>query len=72
MGTDAPWMWLSQHYAALQQIKDLVTRQPVLKYYDINEDDTIQCDASEIGLGAVLLQNGQSVVFASRSLSQTE
>ena len=32
----------------------------------------VQCDASEHGLGAALLQNGQPVAFASRSLSQTE
>ena len=29
---------------------------------------TIQCDASEKGLGATLLQNGQPVAFASRTL----
>ena len=33
---------------------------------------TIQCNASEKGLGAILLQNGQPVAFASRTLSQVE
>ena len=33
---------------------------------------TIQCDAREIGLGAVLLQKGQPVAFASRTLTATE
>ena len=33
---------------------------------------TIQCDASESGLGATLLQEGQPVAFASRSLSTDE
>ena len=33
---------------------------------------TKQCDASEAGLGATLLQNGQPVAFASRALSAAE
>ena len=44
----------------------------MLKYYDVQEPVVVQCDASENGLGAALLQNGQAVAFASRSLSQTE
>ena len=44
----------------------------MLKYYDVQEPVVVQCDASERGSGAALLQNGQPVAFASRSLSQTE
>ena len=33
---------------------------------------TIQCDSSETGLGAALLQEGQPVAFASRALTPTE
>ena len=44
----------------------------MLKYYDIQEEVTVQCDVSEYGLGAALLQNGQPVAFTSQSLSQTE
>ena len=36
------------------------------------EEVTLQTDASEKGLGAVLIQNGQPVAFASRTLSKTE
>ena len=32
----------------------------------------IQCDASEKGLGAALLQEGQPIAFASRALTDTE
>ena len=32
----------------------------------------LQCDASDTGLGATLLQNGQPVAYASRSLTHTE
>ena len=32
----------------------------------------LQCDASDTGLGATLLQNGQPVAYASRYLTDTE
>ena len=68
---DAKFIWTKQH-DSFEEIKKLVTRHPVLKYFDMNSEVTIQCDASEKGLGATLLQNGQPVTFASRTLSQVE
>ena len=69
---EAKFIWSPQHETAFQELRELVVRHPVLKYYDLQEEVTVQCDASEYGLGAALLQNGQAVAFASRSLSQTE
>ena len=53
---DAVWSWQSQQENAFQNAKLLVSTQPLLKYYDLNEEVTIQCDASEVGLGATLKQ----------------
>ena len=44
----------------------------MLKFHDPGAEVTLQCDASEYGLGATLLQGGQPVAFASRTLSRTE
>ena len=44
----------------------------LLKYYDVASETAIQYDTSESGLGATLLQDGQPVTFASRSLSSVE
>ena len=66
------FLWSPQHDKAFNEVKQLTTKHPVLKYYDLNEEVTLQCDASEKGLGATLLQSGQPVAFASRTLSQTE
>ena len=67
-----PFYWQSQQQQSFEQVKKLVTTTPVLKFYNAEEEVTIQCDTSEKGLGATLLQNGQPVTFASRALSKTE
>ena len=64
--------WQTDQDNALATVKQLVTTAPVLRYYDVTEEVTIQSDASQKGLGATLLQKGQPVAFASRSLSTTE
>ena len=69
---DVEWQWLKQHSIAFNTVKKYITETPVLKYYDVEDDVTIQCDASETGLGAVLMQNGQPVSYASRALTDTE
>ena len=45
---------------------------PVLAYYDVNKPVEIECDSSKDGLGAVLVQEGHVVAYASRSLTDTE
>ena len=70
--TNAQFMWSEQHDKAFDEVKKLVAHHPVLKYYDINDEVTIQCEASERGLGATLLQNRQPVAFASQTLSAVE
>ena len=48
------------------------TTTPVLKYFDPAEEITVQCDASQSGLGAALTQNGQPIAYSSRALTETE
>lgn len=69
---DVEWQWLEQHSVAFNTVKKYLTESPVLRYYDVQEEVTIQCDASETGMGAVLMQNGQPVCYASRALTDTE
>ena len=66
------WCWLAQYQKAFITVKEYLANAPVLKYFDVNEEVTIQCDASETGLGAVLMQKGQPIAFASRALTDTE
>ena len=69
---DVEWQWMTQHSIAFNTVKKYLTESPVLKYCNVNEEVTIQCDASETGLGAVLMQKGQPVCYASRALTDTE
>ena len=64
--------WDSNMDKVFRQVKSLLTEAPVLAYYDVSKDIEIQADASQFGLGAVLLQDGKPIAYASRSLSQTE
>ena len=69
---DAEWIWDEPQQSAFERLKQAVSATPVLRYYNLKEDVTIQCDASQRGLGAALLQGGQPVAYASRALTDTE
>mgnify|MGYP003692691079 CR=1 FL=1 len=69
---DAAWDWQPEHTQALEDIKTALTSEPVLRFYDVTKQVTIQADASQSGLGACLLQGGQPVAYASRSLTSAE
>ena len=70
--SDTVWAWESEQQTAFEKTKTALTTLPVLAYFDKNKDHIIQTDASKTGLGAVLLQDGQPVVYASRTLTDTE
>ena len=48
---------------AFKELKKVMSSAPVLRYYSLKEPVTISCDASQSGLGAVLLQNNQPVAY---------
>lgn len=69
---ETEWEWTSEQEQAIVALKKLLSSPPVLRYYNVNDDVTLQVDASSYALGAALLQNQQPVAFASRSLTKTE
>ena len=69
---DAEWGWSETHEKAWSDIKIAISQAPVLRFYSLRDEVTLQCDASDTGLGAALLQLQQPVSFASRALTQTE
>ena len=70
------WEWTNRHDQAFSCIKEILTRQPVIAYYDPDKKIKISSDASKDGLGACLLQlhedQWRPVAYASRSLIPAE
>ena len=69
---DSVFDWLPQHETAFSRMKELITHAPVLQYYDVNKEVSLECDSSEVGLGAVIKQGGHPIAYASRALTKTE
>ena len=57
---------------AWNKLKEAISEDTMLRYFDPTIPAVIECDASGNGLGAVLLQGGKPVYFASRTLSDAE
>ena len=72
------YRWKPHHQTALDRIKNELDSTRILSYYDPNPTTTtiLQCDASQVGLGAWIRQehNGEEkkVAMASRALTDTE
>ena len=66
------FIWSKVHQDAFNKLTQLISEPPLLRYYDLEEEVTIETDASDYELGAVLLQVGRPVVFASRTMTETE
>ena len=57
---------------SFKRVKRLIVESPVLKYFDPKADTELQCDASDKGFGACLMQDGQPVGYASRAMTSAE
>ena len=69
---DTECIWDHPQQEAFKRLKDAVASTPVLRYYSLQDEVTLQCDASQAGLGATIMQNGQPVAYASRALTSAE
>ena len=68
---DVIFHWDKLQETAFQQLKDLCCKAPILAYYDVRKDVTLQCDARNNALGAVVIQEGKPVAYASRKLRKS-
>jgi hypothetical protein len=60
------------HGKAFDKLKAAIASAPVLRYYDVTKNVTIQCDSLSLGLDCVMLQDEYPVEFHSRALFSTE
>ena len=66
------WYWGDAEDKAFNEVKQLVTQAPILTYYSPDKELVIQCDASSLGIGAALMQEGRPLANASRALTDPE
>ena len=69
-------MWTDETDKAFNQLKDSLCKDPILKLPDFDRPFVLRTDASDTGLGAMLLQKYDDVyfpvAFASKRLSKAQ
>ena len=74
---DGKWQWSAKESKAFLEIKDLLTRAPVMAYHRQGATTRLTADASPVGVGAILEQEQEDgthrpIYYASRKLSKVE
>ena len=70
------WKWTEQCETAFYNVKEMITSEQVLTHYDPSLPLRLACDASPVGIGAVLshvMNDGteRPIALASRTLTKT-
>ncbi|KAK1684628.1 hypothetical protein QYE76_045476 [Lolium multiflorum] len=63
--------WGATQDHAFDELKRLLTSAPLLALPDFNKQFEIECDASGIGIGGVLMQEGRPIAYFSEKLSES-
>jgi hypothetical protein len=69
---DMRFVWTPECDAAFHKLRTLLTPAPVLVQPDIGKPFDVYCDASGIGLGGALMQEGWVIAYTSRQLWKHE
>ena len=69
---DVPWEWTQQEQEAFDNIKEALTSTQVMAYFNPTKQTEVPVDASPVGVGAILAQEGKIIACASRVLTDIE
>jgi hypothetical protein len=64
--------WTEESQQTFDKMKDVMITFPVLALLDFSQPFVLECDASGVGIGEVLMQGGHPIVFESRNLNKSE
>jgi len=64
--------WTDRQETAFTNLKKQLSNSETLQYYDVTKSVTLQVDASQKGLGAVLYQDKGPVAYASKAMNETQ
>ena len=65
---DVAFCWNDKHEQAFQRLKAQLTNAPIVALPNFSKTFEIECDASGVGIGAVLLQGGHPIAYFSEKL----
>ncbi|RZB46923.1 Leucine aminopeptidase 1 isoform B [Glycine soja] len=68
--TVEPFKWTTQAQMAIEQLKQALASAPVLALPKFELPFTVETDASRVGMGAILSQQGHPIAFFSKPFSQ--
>ncbi|XP_062112467.1 uncharacterized protein LOC133823622 [Humulus lupulus] len=66
------FIWTEACEESFMELKNRLTNAPILTIPNSRDEFEIFCDASKMGLGAVLMQEGRVIAYASRKLKDYE
>ena len=66
------WEWTKSQQDAFETLKQDLTSDLVMAYFDPQKESSLMVDASPVGLAAILSQEGKIIAYASRALSEVE
>ena len=69
---DSLFQWTETHEAEFQMLKKAISKDVNLQYFDPKKPVVLQVDASQVGLGAALLQDSKVIAYAYKSLTPAE
>jgi hypothetical protein len=64
--------WTEKCEQSFQELKKRLVSAPILTMPDITKSFDVYCDASKLGLGSVLMQEGKVIAYLSRQLHPHE
>ena len=71
-GKDVPFVWSPECEESFANLKTMLTSTPVLALPEPGMPYVVYADASRLGLGYVLMQQGKVIAYASRQLRKHE
>jgi hypothetical protein len=66
---DVPFLWGDEQDRAFQELKRKLCEASLLQLLDFDKTFEIECDASGIGIGGVLIQEGKPIAYFSEKLN---